>query len=200
MRTIVFFLFIAISLGSAAQGRFQKNIALHFGAAGTNQNSKGRFSWGVGAELGPNITKGFALLAKPTLMSRGYKGAYKVSVLYLDVPVDLEFNWKADFLGDDINWYLALGAYGGVALAGTYKSGERKKLKFGEGLTDNRSPIDYGLHGAFGYIGQRGGKLGAQLQLGLRNVVPEALQATAQSMKLNNFTFYFTIPITNVKK
>ncbi len=192
------FLVMMLSLAfmNVSAQRFQSNMAFHLGSAGNNQGARGKFSYGAGLELGVNLSGGVAFMARPTMNFRGYKGGHSVNVAYLDVPVGFEFNWKNDFLGSKVNWLLGIGVYGGTAIVGKYKAnGNKSNMKFGEGMNDNRSRIDYGLQGAFGWIGKGGVKWAFQLQLGLKNVVPEARQATEERMRLNNGTFYISFPL-----
>ena len=201
MRSYLFIIFIILFSGlNAHSQKFQSNLSLHLGRAGNNQDAKPKFSYGAGVELGVNISPKFAFLVKPMAMFRGYKDAiYNVSALYLDVPVAFEYTRKST---SKVNWLLGGGVYGGMALAGNYKYENNKTiLKFGESATDNRSRLDYGIHGVFGWLGQNGVKWAGQFQAGLKNVIPEARVVPGEKkLILSNFTFYLSIPIAKAKK
>lgn len=192
--------FILLAGLNAQSQKFQTNLSLHLGRAENNQAATPKFSYGAGVELGVNMSPKFAFLVKPMAMFRGYKDAvYKVSVLYLDVPVGFEYTRRST---SKVNWLLGAGVYGGMALAGNYKSGDNKtNFKFGESATDNRSRLDYGIHGVLGWLGYSGIKWALQFQAGLKNVIPEARVVPGdEKLTLRNATFYLGIPIVKSKK
>jgi len=193
MKKLLVILIIATSLSNTcfAQKEIVTYFTGHFGLANAHYasgKSNSRFSFGLGAEFIKGLFKKFVLNVKPTLNLRGYEETLtKVKATYFDLPVNIEYSL---LYSDEIHFYIGAGLYGGVALGGKfqYNLNDWKKMSFGEGTADNRSRFDYGLNFTTG-VKFANIKIGLQQMVGLKNVVPNDRQLTANDeIKLRNFT------------
>ncbi|MDX1938034.1 MAG: outer membrane beta-barrel protein [Flavihumibacter sp.] len=205
MKKFVITLFFIIGAATSLLAQKPQVYITLSGGFGSAKGKDAKLSSGIGTEFLLPFSEKVGLNVKPTINFRGYNGTALISTVkatYFDVPVMFEF--AAD---DNKNHlFFGLGGYVGFALGGKYKNnngtgGGWQKLKFGEAVTDNRSPLDYGIAlsvGGYWETYHRSVKFGLQPMLGLKNVVPKASQnlPNATDIKLRNISLYLAIGLS----
>lgn len=207
MKPVVIFIILSgIMCSNVTAQKMNTYLTLHGGFASA-KGYEAKLSSGLGLDVEIRIKNRAHLNLRPTVNFRGYNGSSLVStikVTYIDLPVNIEVD-----LDDNPNHvFIGAGPYIGFAIGGKYKnnlttSGNTswQKINFGEGLTDNRSPVDYGFNlnaGALLRGHKRNFKVGVQSQIGLKNVVPEERQNTTNTFEINlrNFTAYIAVGLS----
>lgn len=200
---------LVFSISTVTAQKISTYLTLH-GGFGTAKGYDAKLSSGIGLDMELHLGSRAQLNVKPTINFRGYNGSMLVSTVkatYLDLPVNLEINLDQN----KNHLFIGGGPYIGFALAGKYKSNlstslntDWQKMKFGESLTDNRSPIDYGVNfTAGGFLSgfNHNIKVGVQSQLGLKNVVPKDAQNSTNTFNINlrNITAYIALGLTKNK-
>lgn len=203
-----FFLFIAVLFifGTATAQKISTYLTFHGGFASA-KGYEAKLSSGIGLDIEAHLARQAHIDLRPTINFRGYNGSNLVSavkVTYLDLPVNIEF----DLDQNKHHLFAGGGPYIGFAIAGKYKNNltsslntDWQKIKFGESVTDNRSPVDYGFNlNIGGYLKgyNHNFKFGVQSQIGLKNVVPKDAQNLPNAFDLNlrNFTAYLAFGLT----
>lgn len=207
--TLTVLLGILFFIGSASAQKMSAYLSFHGGFA-TAKGYDAKLSSGLGLDMEMHLAGRVHLDVKPTINFRGYNGSNLVTTVkatYLDLPVNLEISLDQN----KNHLFIGGGPYIGFALAGKYKSNlstsmntDWQKMKFGESLTDNRSPIDYGLNfTAGGFVAgyNHNIKVGVQSQIGLKNVVPKDAQNSTNTFNINlrNITAYIAFGLTKNK-
>jgi hypothetical protein len=205
MKKIITTLLFAVGLIAAVLAQKPQVYATVYGGFASAKGKDAKLSSGIGIELLLPFSEKVGLNLKPTFNFRGYNGTALISTVkttYFDVPVLFEFAM------DDNNNHMiiGIGGYVGFALSGKYKNnngtgGGWQKMQFGEAVTDNRSPLDYGIAlsvGGYWETYHRSVKVGLQPMLGLKNVVPKASQNTpnVSDIKLRNISLYVAIGLS----
>jgi Outer membrane protein beta-barrel domain len=210
MKKVIAVLFAACLCSAAASAQKVNTFLSFYGGFASAQAKDAKLSAGIGLDCQFNLTSRLHFNLKPTINSRGYNGTLLVStvkVTYIDLPVNIE----ADLDGNKVHLYAGAGPYIGFAITGKYKnnltvSGNTDwiKMKFGETINDNRSPLDYGVNlniGALipGY--NRDLKAGIQTMFSLKNVVPKDAQSqpNTAAIKLRNISAYIAFGLTKRK-
>jgi hypothetical protein len=204
---------IALLVILCIQLNAQKNIAVELqmnsqtGKYKDNTNSYNdkALGLGIGLRLQQKIAK-IPLLLEPrfmyhksgTLASSTTISNFKTSYIQLPVSVNL-LSFKKGFIDDESGTYgesksfhfgLNVGLYVGYGIGGSFKNGTVQKMKYGNGSTDNRAPMNYGLHTQFSFATAANGNGFTgyiEMQRGFNNVVPSARVTNGASRKLNNF-------------
>ena len=154
--------------------------------------SDGRIGYGLGIHYLQQAGKKFFLTLGGGLNSRGYKN---VKSTYFDVPVSI------NYLAFKNYFTIGVGAYGGFALSGIYKTSAGKtKIKFGESATDNRSRTDAGFLINMGFIDQTLGYLHLSLMLGQKNVIPKDRQVADEYRRLSTLVAAWSLPLKTFSK
>lgn len=155
----------------------------------TEANS--RLGIGIGVEYLQMLSKKVFLTGMVGINSRGYGGSAKVRSTYIDVPVLINAA-----LGKRGYWTIGAGAYGGMALSGKFKtSGGWTKMKFGEGVADNRSRTDAGYALQFGVLSPFFGRAYVLFYGGVKNVIPADRQTGGNQLHLRCASFNLAIPL-----
>lgn len=179
------------------------NAGFYAGIGKANMTeAKGKTSVGLGLHI-EYKTGHFNFVLRPLIDWRGYRYSGNIfsqtwyKFTYLDMPVLLEYCFVKR---SPVTPYIGVGVYGGLALKGSYKSDDDSKgtLRIGEGIDDNRSPVDYGLAFDIGYRFTKGGTgFGLAFNVGQKNIVPEARQASYDAFHLNNFQFFVVLCLSD---
>jgi Outer membrane protein beta-barrel domain len=205
MKKILFIVLAAAGIAGQAAAQKPQVYATVYGGFASAKGKDAKLSSGIGMELLLPFSEKVGLNVKPTLNFRGYNGTLLITTIkttYVDVPVLLEFA-----LDENKNHMIfGIGGYVGFAMSGKFENnngtgGGWQSMKFGEAVTDNRSPLDYGIAlsmGGYWETYHRSVKVGLQPMLGLKNVVPKASQNTANvdDIKLRNISLYVAIGLS----
>lgn len=156
-------------------------------------NSKGKLGLGIGVDYSKMLGESFYLSGMLSMQMRGYKGSANVRALYYDIPLTINLAF-----GKHKYWTVGTGVYGGMCLAGSYKSPFGwTRIKLGESLNDSRSRLDHGLVFQFGasqfsYFG----RIYMLAYVGTDNIIPNDRQIKGQALKLRTMAFHWAIPIS----
>ena len=217
----IMFLIVAL-LNIHAQNKLDVYVAGNYGLYKVKVNDvyssaiSSKFSGGIGAHISYKLIPNLRIVALPVFQQRGYMSSninhiYDVSVVYIDVPIGVEYDFNIRLFVKSLNlgekdekvFFVGAGLYEGFAINGKYTdklyNTPSEKIKFGELLTDNRSSTDFGLNFDVG-LRIRSFKIGLQKQLGLKNVVPSARQAKDGSLKTTGFGMFVAYKISNLFK
>ena len=217
----IMFLIVAL-LNIHAQNKLDVYVAGNYGLYKVKVNDvyssaiSSKFSGGIGAHISYKLIPNLRIVALPVFQQRGYMSSninhiYDVSVVYIDVPIGVEYDFNIRLFVKSLNlgekdekvFFVGAGLYEGFAINGKYTdklyNTPSEKIKFGELLTDNRSSTDFGLNFNVG-LRIRSFKIGLQKQLGLKNVVPSARQAKDGSLKTTGFGMFVAYKISNLFK
>jgi Outer membrane protein beta-barrel domain len=180
-----------------------------YGGFAAAQAKDAKLSSGIGLDFQFKLTEKLHFNLKPTFNARGYNGTALVSTVkatYVDLPLNIE----ADLDANKARLFIGGGPYIGFAIGGKYKSNLTTgntawtTMKFGESVTDNRSPVDAGFNLNVGALIEgysRDFKAGIQTMVGVRDVTPKDAQdlPNASPIRLRNISAYLAFGLTKRK-
>jgi hypothetical protein len=149
---------------------------------------------GNGFGIGVNFTQKMGrvqLSIDPRFMIYSHSTVSNLKTQYIQVPVSINLLSFTKGFYDDLNGVsgkafklgLNVGIYAGYAIGGKYNGST--KMKYGESATDNRSPLDFGLHTSLSFGSNVSSFRGyIQLQRGVKNIIPSA-RVNNDTRKLN---------------
>ncbi len=149
---------------------------------------------GTGIGIGVNLIQKLGplqLAIDPMFMTYSHRTNNNSKIQYIQVPVSINLlSFSKRFVDDEVhvgsvkafNLGLNVGIYGAYAIGGKFGGG---KMQFGESITDDRSPFDFGLHTKLSFGANSSSFKGyIQVQRGMDNVIPSA-SINNNSRKLN---------------
>jgi hypothetical protein len=196
MKTVIVLSLAALLLSVTSKA--QKGITFAFQYNGQTIKYTGTTSGkdlGNGIGIGVNLTPKLGpvqLSIDPRLMLYSHRTNNNSKTQYIQVPVSINLlSFAKSLVDDEVNvgsvksfkFGLNVGIYGAYAIGGKYNGST--KLQYGESATDNRSPLDFGLHTSFSFGSNVSSFRGyIQVQRGFNNIIPSA-RVNNDTRKLN---------------
>jgi hypothetical protein len=198
MKKTIFLALLSLSICQITIAQKGINLAIQFNAQNIKYEGTVPAKYnGTGIGIGVNLKQKLGpvlLYIDPRFMTYSHITNNKSKTQYIQVPVSINLlSFSKSFVDDEVNvgsvksfkFGLNVGVYGAYAIGGKYVLNGTQKMKYGESATDNRSPIDFGLHTSLSF-GSNVSSYRAyiQVQRGFNNVIPSA-RVNNDSRKLN---------------
>jgi hypothetical protein len=199
MKKTIFLALLSFSIYQNTNAQKGITLALQFNAQNIKYEgaTPGKYA-GTGFGIGVNLTKKLGpvqLCIDPRFMTYSHITNNNSKTQYIQIPVSINLlSFAKSFVDDEVNvgsvktfkFGLNVGIYGAYAIGGKYVLNGTQKMKYGESATDNRSPIDFGLHTSLSFGSTVSSFRGyIQLQRGFKNIIPSA-RVNNDSRKLNS--------------
>ncbi|WP_129714570.1 porin family protein [Pedobacter sp. SYP-B3415] len=156
--------------------------------------------------LNLNISDRFAvqpaisLQGKGTQLKRtdlpGENGSFKISALWLEVPVNAVYSIPAGQAGTlmiNAGPYVSYGLSGKLRIETESGATESADVRFGSAATDQFTKLDFGLNGGLGFRLDNGASLNAGYGFGLADLTPKDRRNANGANKYSNRVISFSI-------